>query len=94
MTGKNIALDTIRLTVLWWAEFDKAQRDREGLETTDDTHILCPPTWPSHGMLKNWAAALEDASKPTPCEKLKLAAINMVNTLARKGIAKLPRPAS
>lgn len=59
--GNKAALDTIAKSVQWWMDFDKGQRDKEGIETTDDTHIYSPPTWPSYGMLKNWVAALEDA---------------------------------
>jgi hypothetical protein len=52
------ALDTMRRTLDWWMEFDRKSRTQAGLETTDDTYIVAPPTWPSHGVLKRWSESL------------------------------------
>lgn len=54
-------LDCIRRQIDWWRDYDKASRDREGLSTTEATHIVSPPTWPSHGQLANWSALLQRA---------------------------------
>ncbi len=59
----NSGLEEIRDQVQRWMDYDRAQRDKEGLGTTDDTHIMCPPVWPSHGQLKNWVACLSEAAK-------------------------------
>lgn len=64
--GLADGLDHMRRTILHWMEYDKKNRDAEGLETTDATHIMCPPTWPSYGMLKHWAAALGAATALRP----------------------------
>lgn len=54
-------LDTIRRTADHWREYDAANRAREDLTTTDHTHIIAPPCWPTHGMLKVWAETLQAA---------------------------------
>lgn len=46
-----------------WLTFDKAQRDKEGIATTDDTHIMCPPSWPTHGQLTRWIAELRKVAQ-------------------------------
>lgn len=53
-----VQVETIRLQVAYWAEFDRAARERKGLSTDDSTHIYAPPCWPSHGMLANWVDCL------------------------------------
>jgi hypothetical protein len=55
------ALDCIASQVQRWIDYDRADRDKEGLITEPGTHIMCPPTWPSHGQLGNWVAALNRA---------------------------------
>jgi hypothetical protein len=42
-------------------DYDVAQRSQEGLETTPDTHLMSPPSWPSHGCLRYWIKALDQA---------------------------------
>jgi hypothetical protein len=54
-------LDTIERQVRWWMDFDRGQREREGLSTDDSTAIMSPPMWPTHGSLKAWAEALKEA---------------------------------
>jgi len=56
-----IGLNEIERQVKYWVEFDLKQRDAEGLETTDATHIMSPPGWPSHGQLKAWVKCLKEA---------------------------------
>ncbi len=68
MTPEELKTRELQLTMIAavaqsWINHDKAQRDKEGLATTPDTHIMCPPRWPSHGMLANWVAALTEAAK-------------------------------
>lgn len=50
----------------WWRRFDREKRDKEGLETTDETAIIAPPSWPSHGILKAWSEALDRAAPQQP----------------------------
>lgn len=54
-------LNVIQREVQSWIDWDKRQRDSEGLETTPDTHIMNPPKWPSHGQLQEWVKALNSA---------------------------------
>ncbi len=56
-----IQLDTIRRQVDGWVAFNVEQRAKEGLASTDETHLIAPPCWPSHGVLRNWSAALAQA---------------------------------
>jgi len=55
-----LGLEAIARQVERWASFDREARDREGLTTTDDTHIVAPPVWPTHGQLRNWAGLLRE----------------------------------
>ena len=55
---REAALREIALQIDGWMLFDKAQRDKEGLTTNDDTNIIAPPVWPSHGQLKEWVKVL------------------------------------
>ncbi len=61
--GIDVRLDSIRRIVLRWMEFDRTQREKEGLDTFDNTHIMSPPTWPTHGQLKNWVKCLDEAMR-------------------------------
>jgi len=58
----SLALRTISNCVGYWAEYDKYKRDKEGLPTTEDTHIISPTAWPSHGQIGNWVTALTEAA--------------------------------
>lgn len=58
---RETALREIAFQLEAWIIFDKRQRDRENLETTDDTNIISPPVWPSHGQLKEWIRVLRDS---------------------------------
>lgn len=57
----KIQLDAIRRQADYWVDFDVSARERQGLGSNDDTHIIAPPFWPSHGQLKAWSAALSAA---------------------------------
>ena len=61
----RIALNEMALTIRRWLDWNKDERDREGLETTDGTHIIALPVsyWPSRGALTVWAETLEQAAK-------------------------------
>ena len=54
-------LDVMACACQDWIDFDRKVRDREELETNDGTHIMSPPVWPSHGMLKEWVKTLNEA---------------------------------
>lgn len=54
-------LDAIARQLDWWRDYDRAKRDKEGLETVHDTYIIAPPSWPSHGVLKVWSETLDQA---------------------------------
>ena len=56
----EIQRDFMARTFDYWREFDKDQRDKEGLETDGDTHIMCPPQWPTHSQLEAWSKVLRD----------------------------------
>ncbi len=43
-----------------WIDYDVKDREKEGLETMDDTKIRCFPKDPSHGVLKNWIKVLRE----------------------------------
>lgn len=58
-----LALGAIRLCVARWASYDKAERDRQGLSTPPDTHIVAPPVWPTHGQLAAWVDHLDRAEE-------------------------------
>jgi hypothetical protein len=56
-TGPSI----IALIVQNWLDYQEAERKREGLQTDDDTCLMCPPVWPPRGALKQWVAGLFEA---------------------------------
>ncbi len=53
-------LDYMARTFQGWIDFELAQRAKEGLGTTDDTAVMSPDFWPTHGQLKNWIALLRE----------------------------------
>lgn len=57
----DVQLETILLTCRYWRKFDADGRAREGLTVNDDTFIIAPPHWPSHGVLKAWEDCLQRA---------------------------------
>lgn len=54
-------LQVISLIVENWMDWDRKQRDKEGLSTEVDTAIMDLPAWPTHGMLTEWVKTLEEA---------------------------------
>lgn len=68
--GNRTALDTIARTIKHWLEWQKRERDHEGLATDGDTHVMRVPVWPSRGMFEAWIAALEDARDQLPASGL------------------------
>lgn len=52
-------LGEIEGIIAHWLKYDREDRAREGLETTPDTHLMSPPTWPSHGQLEHWISAIQ-----------------------------------
>lgn len=58
MTSK---LDVIARQLQSWLDWQEQERAREGIETTDDTHIMRPPVWPTRGTIKAWIKALQEA---------------------------------
>ena len=57
----DAGLETIASTIQSWIDYDKRTRDKEGLETTPDRHIMRVPHWPSHGMLETWVKTINEA---------------------------------
>src|SRR5262245_46666400 len=55
------ASQEIAKIVSWWLRYTRESREREGLETTPDTHVIMP-TWPTVGQLEHWVAALTAAN--------------------------------
>lgn len=68
-------LETIALIVQSWIDFSKSERDAEGLEATDDTHIMRVPWWPTHGALTNWVKTLRQHSAALAQERERCARI-------------------
>ena len=56
-----VQLDTIAREVQSWIDWNRRERDAEGIETNEDTHVMRVPAWPSHGTLGNWVEALNNA---------------------------------
>lgn len=54
-------LDDIAGQLQRWIDFNKNDRDREGLETFPETYIISPPVWPTHGTIKVWVETLKEA---------------------------------
>jgi hypothetical protein len=52
-------LNEIALTLEYWLQSQKLQRDKEHIATSDDTHIISvPSSWPTRGTLKEWIKVL------------------------------------
>jgi hypothetical protein len=51
-------LNCIALTLEYWLNSQASERKNEGIETTDDTAIISPPSWPTRGTLKEWIRVL------------------------------------
>lgn len=58
-----IQLESIRLQLARWIQFNTEERAREGLTSDADTMISAPPFWPSHGQLENWIKAIRGAEE-------------------------------
>ena len=63
-------LEGIAEVLRQWLEWNKGEREDEGLQTGDETHIvalpdgLLPvPRWPTRGQLESWADTMERAAK-------------------------------
>jgi hypothetical protein len=46
-----------------WLRHNEQTRASEGIETTDATFIITPPSWPSHAAVKHWVDTLELARR-------------------------------
>ena len=58
-----VGLDMIRRQADYWVSYNTEARTREGLASNDDTHLISPPSWPSHGQLKAWSEVLAKAAE-------------------------------
>jgi hypothetical protein len=47
----------------YWLIWQERERSREGIETTDETVIIKPPSWPSRRQMKAIISAAQDAEK-------------------------------
>lgn len=56
----RVRLDGIRRQIEWWVRYNTESRAREGLPSDDDTHLIAPPTWPSHGQRQLMDARLTE----------------------------------
>lgn len=68
-SGHKDSLDRQRLNLISnhlqrWIDYDLEKRTKKGIETTDATHIMAPPTWPSHGQIKHWIKTLKGIENP------------------------------
>jgi hypothetical protein len=52
-------VNEIVLQIKSWLAFHESTCNSEGLELSDDLHIMSPPVWPSRGVLKEWVRVLE-----------------------------------
>lgn len=52
-------------TLKGWLLFDASAKAKEGIVVTEDTHLRCPPTWPTHGQLINWIKVIRQAAEVT-----------------------------
>lgn len=91
----DVRLDTMASSLARDIDFAVEGATKEGIEIGPDLWVE-PCCNMSLRVAQNWIRCIQQAramlqSEPTTCEKLKLAAMNLVNTLARKGIAKIPR---
>lgn len=57
------ALSVMRGVFQHWLDFEREKRAAEGVETTDETHIISPPYWPTHGQLKAFIATLDGLTR-------------------------------
>lgn len=55
-----IKLDVMERVCQNWMDFDRVDRDRNGLATDRQTQIISPPAWPTHGMLTEWVKTLRE----------------------------------
>lgn len=47
----------------YWDSWNRKARDKEGLPTVDNTHMMSvPPEWPSHGVVRRWAVLMDEAA--------------------------------
>lgn len=54
-------LKEIALHLEWWMDYNRINRKINNLSTNDDTFIISPAAWPTHGQLKEWIKALRDS---------------------------------
>ena len=57
----RIKLDCMEKQFQWWIDFNTGAYKKEGMTATDDTVLMTPPEWPSHGVLKAWVALMKEA---------------------------------
>lgn len=57
----DVRLETMARSIASALDFDTEQRRRENLDTTTDTHLIAPPSWPTHGCLANWITCIQQA---------------------------------
>lgn len=59
-----LRLDAMAGVFQHWLDWQKDERDREGLTTTDHTHVISvPPQWPYRATLKTWIETLQIAAR-------------------------------
>lgn len=51
-------LNEIANILQYWLDHQKAQRDLLSITTSDLTHLIQPPSWPTRGTLKEWIKIL------------------------------------
>ena len=54
-------LEEIALQLEYWIHYNITSRKIENLNTDDNTFIITPTAWPTHGQLKEWIKALRDS---------------------------------
>ena len=48
-----------------WLDLQLTDRQKEGLDTSDNNVVMRPPTWPTRGLLKRIIATLNEARELT-----------------------------
>lgn len=57
----DVRLDTMARSLASDLDFNLAQRAKENLETTGDTFLIAPQSWPTHKVIQNWITCLQQA---------------------------------
>lgn len=57
------ALRAIASTLRYWLDFQKQERDAEGIDTVAGTFVMRVPHWPTRAMFEAWIKVITDAAE-------------------------------